>query len=178
MRRVMWMVPVTLGLVLLVGACKSKPTVPAGPQGGTAATGEAGATQEGPSALDSAQQYLLESGQRDIREAKEALGRGEDPKFKCVAVNTAATKLRTADDPAAKAFVREADQSCGFEIPLAWAQLNVGRMDKVRKERPTETFLTECVDVSMALDDLGLKHGEDAEVMEIKKRYDALCETP
>lgn len=124
---------------------------------------------------DAMQSFLIETGEKDLRAAKESLGRDENPLHLCAAVTNALPKLAKAEDERTKAYAEEAARSCGFEIPIAWAGRQIKRMQNTREKRPAEVFFVECVEVEMALEGLLPDKRSDPRAVELQRQHDALC---
>lgn len=162
-----------LALALLLGACtKEKPPAPA------PSVADAAVSPKPAPGLDTMQQFLVDSGAKDLRAAKEALARGENPLHLCAAVTSGVPKLAKVEAPAAQALVEEATRSCGFEIPLAWGERLVKKMRAVREERPAEVFFVECVEVEMAVDGMTEERRKDPKVVALLKDHAELCTQP
>lgn len=162
-----------LALTLSLGGCKKE--APAPPAAPTDTHVVAALPSED---LDSMQQFLIETGQKDLRSAKESLGRGENPLHLCAAVTSALPKLEKLEAAPAKAFIAEATLSCGFEIPLAWGEQLVKKMRAVRQEKPAEVFFVECVEVEMAVDGMTEERRKDPKVIDLLKQHAELCPNP
>jgi hypothetical protein len=129
----------------------------------------------GPSKAD---QFFLESVQKDLTAIKDALKKGEDASLTCVAGKTYGEKLKTAPIAEAEALVKELSALCDLDVPLAKLEKAVGEAEAARKAKPDEGVLSECfsADQKIALEALGkANHLEHEKVKAAVARWDAAC---
>lgn len=158
--------------VSLVGGCKKEAPPPPAP----AASAEDAGRVTPKTTPDEMEAFLFETGEKDLRGAKQALARGENPLHLCAAVTNALPKLQKSEVDRVKEYVADATTSCGFEIPVAWADRLVKKMNAVRETRPAEVFFVECVEVEMALEAVSEERRQDPRAVELLRQHAALCE--
>ena len=129
----------------------------------------------GPSKAD---QFFLESVQKDLGEIKAALKSGDDASLKCVAGKTYGEKLKNAPIAEAEGLVKELTALCDLDVPLAKLEKAVTEAETARKAKPDEAVLSECFNAhqKMALEALGKSNQlEHEKVKAAVARWDAAC---
>lgn len=162
---------IALGTVVaLAFGCEDKPAGEAGAEKEQAGEKEAGAK------LGPGQEFTLESGQDSLKEVK-AKDKAKWETSDCVSVLHSAGELKDVKNPEAQKFVEEALQFCGHDVQLAVAEQGAEKIRAIRKEKPDEKFMSECTEVSTALENLDqYGHGDEKKVKEIKELYKKACE--
>jgi hypothetical protein len=156
-------------VIAAVAACKKD---------GDKAGGGGGSGGGGGEKMDDAEQFFLKSVQEDLAAVKDALAKGEDPGFKCVAAASYGEKLKGKKNPAAEAVVKELTQVCGFDAPLAKLEGATKKAEEARKAKPDENPLSECysAEQSTALEELKKAgHENDDKVKALVARWAAAC---
>jgi hypothetical protein len=129
----------------------------------------------GPSKADT---FFLESVKKDLAEIKDKLTKGEDASLTCVAGKTYGEKLKGAPIAEAEPLVKELNDLCGLDVPLAKLEGAAKAAEEARKAKPDEAMLSECfsADQKMALKDLEeSKQLENEKVKAASARFDAAC---
>ena len=128
------------------------------------------------SGMDAGKEYLLKSGQGNLKEVK-AKKEAELETSDCVSVLHAAGELKGIKNADAEKFVKEAMQICGHDVQLAVAKQGAEKIKKIREEKPDEKFMSECTEVKISLENLDkYGHGEEEAVKEIKELHKKACE--
>lgn len=158
-RTTTWMV--TLALALTLAACGKKDD-------------KAGGGKE----PDEADQFLLKSVKKDLEEVKQALAKGEDAKYSCVAAKTYGEELTKNKIAEAEPVVKELTRLCDYDVPLAALERATQEAEQARKEKPDDDPLSACYsaehDMAMqALTEAGL--ASDDKVKAVAARWDAAC---
>jgi hypothetical protein len=162
-----------LGVVVLVICfglgCQKKESPPAGKD--TPAKATPGKTGD----LDPTVRMAIDWVSKDIQRAKEKVAKGEDAKYACVAALAKTDALRKSTDAEAQRVLKEAEQACGYDIPIELVGRGLAKVEADRKAKPDRPVSYECVDPQVLLKDLRQKHGADPKVKALDARYQALC---
>jgi hypothetical protein len=127
---------------------------------------------------DGADKFFLESVQKSLDEVKQALAKGEDPKYKCAGAGAYAEELTKKKIKAAEATVKELTKLCSYDVPLAALEGATKKAEEARKAKPDEQVLSDCFSADHDLSVEDLKKGGfegDEKVKAVVARWDAAC---
>ena len=128
--------------------------------------------------VDEASKFFLESVTKDLAAVKQALAKGEDPKYKCAGAGAYAEELTKRKVAEAEPVVKELTKLCGYDVPLAALEGATKKAEEARKAKPDADPLSECYSAphDMAVEDLkkGGYEGDD-KVKALATRWDAAC---
>ena len=148
-----------LGLGLLAAACGK------------------GGDSKGGGGMDEADQFMLKGIKEDTQAVKDALAKGEDPKYTCAGTGTYAEKLKDKKNADVEAAVKTFTQLCSYDVPMAALEKAVKAAEEARKAKPTEEVLSECysADQSTATEELQKGFATDEKFKALTARWDAAC---
>jgi len=143
-----------------------------------AACGKGKKDEGGGGKLDEASKFFLESVQKDLDAVKQALAKGEDPRYKCAGAGAYAEELTKKKIAEAETVVKELTKVCGYDVPLAALEGATKKAEEARKAKPDADPLSECYSAEhdLAVDELkkGGHEGDD-KVKTLATRWDAAC---
>lgn len=166
MVRKSWVIGVVWGIIWT--GCKSDDNVPE--------VQRLSAPQPAPTdKLTADQEYVLSRLKENLADAKTKLDAGDDPKFDCVSVLTYAEQLTNITLADVQSQVGDAKQACGHDIPLAFIEKTLTKIESAPATEPPTAFIGECASMEFLLADLMPRHPNDAAIQSANERFKTKC---
>jgi hypothetical protein len=95
--------------------------------------------------------------------------------FECASLGAERLALAAETDPLVDRFRADAQRTCGLDVPLATAYVELHAIEL--KRLSNGGVKTECFGLKVALRDFAAEYVDNPTVTEIKGKYDAWCRT-
>ena len=120
-------------------------------------------------------EFAVESGTKNLAEIKEKIkaGKPEDAMFTCAAVKGYMESASASKAKAAVEFVKQAKQVCLYDQPFATVEVGIAALAK-KGVKPAD-FSSDCVKVTMAMEELQKNHAADAKVKGLAEKLKKHC---
>jgi hypothetical protein len=170
-----------LGLALLASACDEGAS-PAGTRRPANAAAPAAPTREPvfsarTSKPDYARGLAAMRAMNALRGTAMTEALATDLGFKCADLKAVAAKLAAERDPLVFKLRSDIDRTCGFDVPLACARLEVQVIEKKRASDPSAALDRECSTLKLAIGDTGSGYLQNPAVLEVGDKYLTYCGT-
>ena len=117
---------------------------------------------------------ILQAGARGI-DSRQATELG----FKCASLRGSEKSLASEQDPLVVRLVADIGKTCGFDLPVATAKVEILRIEARRKtEGPAVNVKGECLGLKLAIGDIGSVYLSNPDVVDLGGKYPTYCAEP
>jgi hypothetical protein len=171
--RLLWVVPALVAFAA-VAACQPEESV-AG-----AASPETQPARE-PVFSDRTKQADYDHAVAAVADVRRALAGGLDPRattelgFRCASLRTQEKGLATESDPLVGRVIADIEKTCGLDVPLASARVEIAQIERKRAEDGHASIRGECLGLKLAIGDVGAPYASNPDVADVGGKFAQYC---
>jgi hypothetical protein len=176
-----WVLPLLCSLVLASAAsCYELPEEAGAKDPATQPSAQPAARE--PTFADRSKRDDFDRARASLAELQRVLATGLDSRqtsalgFQCASLRSLQKSLLSESDPLVGRVVADIEKACGFDVPLASAQVEIAQIEAKRKaDGPSANVKGECLGLKLAIGDIGSAYSSNPEVADIGGKFAAYC---